>query len=341
MYLIANPRATGVSPKRIATVARDLGKAWDLTLKVSRAPADAEALATAAARSGCDVITALGGDGTVNEVINGLGDRAVMFACLPGGRTNVFHRLVGMPVDLSTATRMLVDARLDHPCLRQVDVGVLNGRDFVASAGVGIDGSVARWASRSRSPVSGLTHWHYLTGAIRTFCRTYTQEPPRLVLNDREYTRLGISAFIQNGPHYTYFGRHAIDLASGGTLNDGRLVGALLRRGRVRDMPSILAHALASPHVVGHHPQVDTFSCSTPIVIRSEDGRPMPTAVDGEFAGEVGEAFISVRPRRLTVLMPRTQALRSQPVSPWSEFAMRQDTLTLPAFDTQELPIAL
>jgi diacylglycerol kinase family enzyme len=246
-------------------------------------------------------------------VVNGIGEHSSAVACLPGGRTNVFHRLLGMPLNLSAATQILAAAASGPRRFRSVDVGVLNGRTFIASAGVGIDGSVARWATRNRLHVRGRSHWHYLWGAVRTFCSSYAREPPSLLLHADQGAHHGVSVFVQNGPHYTYFGNRAVELVSGGTLEDRQLAGALLHRARLRDVPSILGRVFSPTHGVGEHAQVHTFPCCTRMVIRSEDARPFATAVDGEFAGEVTQATISLRPRPLSVLSPLRSPVPSRP----------------------------
>src|SRR5207245_6125874 len=94
-----------------------------------------------AAREGYDVVVAFGGDGTVNEAANGLAGSETPLTCLPGGSTNVYCRILGIPTDVVDATEHLLGLA-DAWRPREVDLGTVNGRHFVFAAGVGLDASV-------------------------------------------------------------------------------------------------------------------------------------------------------------------------------------------------------
>src|SRR5207302_401985 len=94
-----------------------------------------------AAQEGYDVVVAFGGDGTVNEAANGLAGSDTPLSCLPGGRTNVYCRMLGIPIDVVDATEHLLRIA-DDWSPRRVDLGWMNERKFLFSAGVGLDASV-------------------------------------------------------------------------------------------------------------------------------------------------------------------------------------------------------
>src|SRR5205823_12240969 len=101
----------------------------------------ATALSREAAHEGFDVVVAFGGDGTVNEAANGLAGSPTPLSCLPGGATNVYCRLLGIPAEIVDATEHLLRMADDFQP-RRVDVGHVDGRHFTISAGRGPDGSL-------------------------------------------------------------------------------------------------------------------------------------------------------------------------------------------------------
>ena len=89
------------------------------------------------------MVVAFGGDGTINEAANGLAGSDTPLTCLPGGATNVYPRMLGLPNDVVDATEHLLRVADDwHP--RWVDLGEVNGRLFTFAAGAGLDASVVR-----------------------------------------------------------------------------------------------------------------------------------------------------------------------------------------------------
>src|SRR5205085_10872852 len=95
-----------------------------------------------AAREGYDVVVAFGGDGTVNEAANGLAGSETPLCCLPGGRANVYCRMLGIPTDVVDATEHLL-RMADAWGPRRVDLASLNGRHCVFSGRVGPAAGVA------------------------------------------------------------------------------------------------------------------------------------------------------------------------------------------------------
>ena len=88
-------------------------------------------------------MVAFGGDGTVNEVVNGLAGTDIPVAFLPGGNTNVVCRTLGIPNDVVDATEHLL-ALADDFRPRRIDLGMVNERYFVFACGAGIDASVVK-----------------------------------------------------------------------------------------------------------------------------------------------------------------------------------------------------
>src|SRR5689334_776747 len=130
MLVIVNPFATTVSDRLKNLVVYALRGRYEVRAVDTEAPDHATELCRQAALEGYDVVVALGGDGTVNEAANGLVGTDTPLFCLPGGRTNVYCRILGIPTDLVDATEHLLGlAHAWHP--RRVAVGQVNGRYFL------------------------------------------------------------------------------------------------------------------------------------------------------------------------------------------------------------------
>ena len=254
-----------------------------------------------AAQEGYDVVVAFGGDGTVNEAANGLIGTDTALSCLPGGRANVYCRLLGIPTDVVDATEHLLHLADDwRP--RKVDTGVVNGRHFVFSAGVGLDASVVEQVDAHPRLKTRLGEWYYGFVAVRTFTRRYLLNPPKLEVElDDEHVR-GVTAIVQNAEPYTYFGDRPVGVGEGAALDSGDLAGVVLRRSRPLDMPTAAWRMLSKRLHLGRHRHVHPFTGVQGLRVSSLDERPLPLQVDGDYIGEVPEAAFSVAEQSLTVV---------------------------------------
>ncbi len=130
--------------------------------------------------------------------------------------------------------------------------------------------------------------------AIGTFARRYLRHPPRLEVEVDGQRHRGVTAVVQNGDPYTYFGERPVPLARGATLSSGDLAGAVLRRASLADVPTLLWRALGPRGSLIDHRQFDGFSGASRVRVRSLDERPLPVQVDGDFIGERDEVEVSV-----------------------------------------------
>ena len=108
MLVIVNPYATTVSDRLKNLVVYALRGSYEVDAIDTEARDHATELCREAAREGYDVVVAFGGDGTVNEAANGLAGSDTPLSCLPGGRTNVYCRMLGIPTDVVDATEHLL-----------------------------------------------------------------------------------------------------------------------------------------------------------------------------------------------------------------------------------------
>jgi diacylglycerol kinase family enzyme len=301
MLIIVNPYATTVSDRLKNLVVYALRGRYEVEAIDTDSRDHATELSREAAREGYDVVVAFGGDGTVNEAANGLAGSDTPLCCLPGGRANVYCRMLGIPTDVVDATEHLLLMADDwHPT--RVDVGLVNGRLFLFSAGVGLDASVVERVDAHPQLKARYGEWYYAWTSLGTFTRRYLLHPPMLEAQVGDETIAGVTVLVQNSTPYTYFGDRPVEMAEGATLTSGDLAGAVLDRARPTDVPTILGRAMSSRLKVSHHRHVHPFSGVDGLRVRSRDERALPLQVDGDYLGEVHEAVFGVTPRGIAVV---------------------------------------
>jgi diacylglycerol kinase family enzyme len=301
MLVIVNPYATTMSDRLKHLVVYALQGRYQVTAIDTERRGHAIDLCREAAEEGFDVVVAFGGDGTVNEAANGLAGFPTPLTCLPGGSNNVFCKMLGIPHDVVDATEHLLRMP-DRWEPRGVDLGKVNGRWFTFAAGVGLDASVVERVDRHPHLKARYGAWYYTASAVATFLRRYVIGPPRLELDLDGRRVRGVSAFLQNGSPYTYFKTRPVDLVEGARLDSGHLAGVMLTRARPYDVPTVTFRALSGAARIAKHKGVDAFSGVQRITVRSLDGRPVPTQVDGDYIGDEETVEITVGPGALQVV---------------------------------------
>lgn len=284
--LIVNPFASGVTERRLAAVQAALPTGTKTVL--TQAKGEASELAGAWSTR-AEVIYVFSGDGTYNEVINGLrADIPVGF--VPGGGTSVLPRALGLPRDAARAAE-----RLARGTLRRISLGRINGRRFALNAGVGFDAELVR-----RVDGLGRRHDGKRPGDLAfawTVVRTLSERRLRYA-SAIEVEGIGRAAFalVANCSPYTYAGRLGLRFAPDATFEGGLDVVAPVEV-RARAIPRLTVQALRGRPgggltLVGH--DLDR------IVIRCDE--PMAAQVDGEDIGDLRDAEIVAERDVLTVI---------------------------------------
>ena len=301
MLVIVNPYATTVSARLKHLVVYALRGRYEVDSVETQARNHATELCREAAQEGYDVVCAFGGDGTFNEAANGLAGSATPLTCLPGGSTNVFCRILGIPNDVVDATEHLL-AMADDWSPRRIDLGVAGERRFLFTAGVGLDASVTKRVDARPRLKARFGPWFYATAAVGAFNREYVVSPRRMLVELPDGSSIeGVTAIVQNTTPYTYFASRPIELAEDVALDDGTLAGVVLRRATPLDMPTVTWRALSRAKI-GRHRRVEGFAGVTEATIRSLDERPLPLQVDGDYLGELSEISLRVDPGALHVV---------------------------------------
>jgi diacylglycerol kinase family enzyme len=301
MLMIINPYATTVSDRLENLVVYALRGRYKVDAIDTEARGHAIELCREAAQEGYDVVVAFGGDGTVNEAANGLAGSDTPLSCLPGGRTNVYCRMLGIPTDPVDATEHLLRMADDwHP--RRVDIARVNDRYFTFSAGVGLDASVVERVDAHPRLKVRLGEWYYTWTGVQTFLRRYLVRPTRLEAEFGGKRIAGVTAIVQNADPYTYFGDRPVHLADGSDLDSHDLSAVILTRASPIDIPTITWRALLGGPRLANHRRVRGFTGATDLRIRSLDDRPLPLQVDGDYIGEAEEAVFTVTPHGIAVV---------------------------------------
>jgi diacylglycerol kinase family enzyme len=301
MLVIANPYATTVSARMKSLVVYALQGRYDVDTADTEGRDHATALCREAAEEGYDVVVAFGGDGTVNECANGLAGTDTALSPLPGGATNVYCRMLGIPHDIVDATEHLLRLA-DTWSPRRFDLGTVNGRHFVFSAGYGLDAAVVRRVDAHPKIKARLRHWYFAYAGIGTFASEYLVRPPKIDVEVAGETVRGVTALVQVGDPYTYWSGRPLHVAEDIALDDGTLAGGVLQRAGPLDVPTIMARLFSQRLRVARHRRVFAWSGQTAARCASADGRPIPLQVDGDWIGDTAEAVFGVLPGGLTVV---------------------------------------
>ncbi len=301
MLVIVNPYATTVSDRLKNLVVYALRGSYQVDAIDTESKDHATELCREAAQEGYDVVVAFGGDGTVNEAANGLAGSDTPLSCLPGGRTNVYCRMLGIPIDVVDATEHLLQMADDWQP-RRADIGRVNDRYFTFSAGVGLDASVVERVDAHPRLKARLGEYYYTWVGVQTFNRRYLFRPPRMDVELDGETLSGVTTIVQNAAPYTYFGNRPIEIGEDATLDSGDLSGVVLKRASPFEVPTIIWRALSKRARIAKHRQVHPFSGLNGLRVRSADERDLPLQVDGDYIGQVHEAEFSVIPGGILVV---------------------------------------
>src|SRR5205809_932293 len=268
MLIIVNPYATTVSDRLKNLVVYALQGRYEVEAVSTEAQNHATEIGREARDGGYDIVVAFGGDGTLNEVANGLAGTDVPVSVLPGGSTNVVARTLGIPNDVVDATEHLLGLADDFRP-RRVDLGVANGRRFVFACGAGLDATAARTVdSHPRMKARG-GRWYYTYAAVSGFYGKYLRNPVQMELQVDGETAEGVTAIAQNSDPFSYFGNQPLRICENAALDNGTLSVAMLRRAAQRDVPTIATRVLMKSVRTPAHRQIDHFEGVTECRVES------------------------------------------------------------------------
>ena len=302
--LVVNPKATATTARARDVLAHALASETKLDVVHTDARGHAMELARQAAVDGLDLVVALGGDGTVNEVVNGLltngpGDAVPALAVVPGGSTNVFARALGLPESPIEATGDLLEAlRIDRR--RSLGLAQADDRWFTFCAGLGLDAAVVRRTDGKRAKGRKATPALFVTEAVTEFFTKAERRHPPLTLTrpGAEPERLGLALVCNTAP-WTYLGARPVLPCPQASFDTGLDVFGLRRLRTVTTLRHLRQILSATPHLRGRHllalHDLDTFTISA--------DTPLPFQLDGDDLGERTSVTFRAVPHALDVLI--------------------------------------
>ncbi len=175
VLLVVNPSASGVTARNRVVIQNAIAAEHTLEVCETHRRGHATRFAQSAASRGVDLVISLGGDGTVNEVVNGLAGTDTALGVLPGGSTNVFARQLGYTNDPETATEELLSG-LRLNLTRRIGLGNVNGRYFCFHVGMGFDAAVVARVERFGTLKRWLGHPLFAYAAVHTWVRGYDRK---------------------------------------------------------------------------------------------------------------------------------------------------------------------
>jgi diacylglycerol kinase family enzyme len=219
--LVANTFATSTDDAIQARVVSELSKHHDITAVNTTARNDAIDIARSAKQQGYELVIGLGGDGTVNEIANGLlldgpNPEGPLLAAIPGGNGNVFARNMGLSENPMEATAQILSAIKDRK-FQEIGVGRIAtnniSRWFLFNAGIGLDAAVLAEMEARRASGKTVSDFAYATLALRElFARTDRKHGSLSLVSDSgEVQRDAHFALIVNLAPWAYLGSKALN----------------------------------------------------------------------------------------------------------------------------------
>ncbi|NKY52166.1 diacylglycerol/lipid kinase family protein [Nocardia vermiculata] len=324
--LIVNPNATSTTPATRDLLAHALESRTQLIVAHTQHRGHAAELAQWATEAEMDLIVVHGGDGTVNETINGFlplpGTGAESAAAqgprnwnprlgvIPGGSANVFARSLGIEPDPVAATNQLIDLlSLDaaHAGDRRIGLMVADGRWCAFSAGVGLDADVCEAIDRSRAAGRAATPARYLRTTVRQFFRAKRRDPVITLRVPGGDPVAGVHyAFITNTSPWTYLDSTPVRTNPGTTFEAGLGVFAMRSMGVVSTL-SVARQLLAAN---GDPKGRNLFREDDVPSVRIEAAAEVGLQIDGDFVGRRNVVDFTSVPDVLEVVAPEPGSRR-------------------------------
>lgn len=312
--LIVNPFATATSPAGRDALTHTLSAQFQVDVEQTTHRGHANELGARARTEGFDAVVVHGGDGSVNEAVNGLlgppgadsrqpptgGYDGPALAVIPGGSANVFARTLGIDPDPLRATQQMITLLSEQRC-RTIGLGHTDDRWFLFNVGMGMDAIVVRAMEDKRHAGKAATPSRYLWTTFASFVR-HSRTPSSFTIDlpDRESVTGVRFGFVSNSTPWTFLGKREIRTNPQTGFNERLGVFAATSTGVIRNTP------LALRMLTGREPKARHL-------IRDDDvawahfhaEEPLDVQMDGDYIGQLTGVRFGHRADVLRVASPR------------------------------------
>ena len=299
VVLISNPRAGSVSRRTRDVIQRALSADFKLEVVETLRRDHAQELARDAADRGFDAVVAFGGDGTVNEVAQGVAQTDTALAILPGGTTNVMARALGIPKDPVEATSFL-SSRLRSGTKRRINVGQVDRRYFLFSCGIGLDAEVVKRVESDPRRYDGNREWLFVKHGLAAGSTDYRARDAKLtVTTPGGESSSALFAICCNARPFSYFKRWPVDVCPEAALEKG-LDLLTMRSIHATTIPRVIWSIFVSrTHTKWRNSRywhdLESFTWTAP--------EPLPVQVDGDYIGQWKQADVRILKGALDLLV--------------------------------------
>lgn len=300
VVVIANPVASQFTGGSHRDVMAALNATHDVTALWPGSATEATAASVQAVEEGATIVVAMGGDGMVHHVAQGLIGSDAALGIIPAGTTNVAARLFGIPSKHGRATRLIAQnpdpshtgtARLT---LVRGDTETVHNAIF--ACGVGLDAEVVRVADQDPYRKYRFGSLHYARSALGVGIKSYPSIRPHVTFNAGEKASTGVTGLVQFREVYTYFGR--IALRFGEEPPDPMSI-LILERLRRRRIPRILFGALTH-RGLGDIPGFEVWPQVASLTFQADP--PVAAQADGESLGIADAGSVEWMPDSLKII---------------------------------------
>lgn len=303
--LVVNPRATATTLRTRDVLAAALSSDLRVDTFETKGRGHAIELGVQAVENGADLVVALGGDGTVNEIVNGILSEGVRpglpdLAVVPGGSTNVFARALGMPSSAVEATGQILEA-LREGRSRRIGLGKADDRWFTFCAGLGIDAAAVERVESKRAKGKRSTHSLYVRSTVNRFFLATSRRRPSLrlsapsLLEPREF----YAALVCNTDPWTYFGEYPVRPCPDASFDLGLDALALSRLSLPTTLRVASRFFAKDPHPHSKHA---VLLHDQPEMLIEAINDELPFQVDGDALGRRGKIRLTSVPSALRVI---------------------------------------
>lgn len=301
LLLVANPSSSGFTGAAFRTVEATLGEGFAVTTVWPNGPAESRQAAADAAEDGYSVVAAMGGDGVVHHVANGLAFSATALGVIPTGTTNVVARILGIPMKPGAAAARLLSGHRRMMTLAHIatDSPLAARSEYaVFSLGIGLDADVVAVSDQRPAAKYYFSSLNFAAIATSQVLTKYRNRLPDMLIECAGQRVHAVSVLVQVHDLYTYWGRVPLRLTP--DPGDGPTAVAIERVSAAGTI-GLAARGLVR-HNMDRQRGIHVFHDFDKLVIHAEPSAAFQA--DGELLGKADSVEITPAYDALTVIAP-------------------------------------